>query len=235
VAHVFLFDIVPWTTTPRWIAEGLAEYERGAWDPSDLVTLRDTVRNNTIPAIAGYLGDNTSANPRMVYALGHAAFDFIEARWGKPGVRQFIFWLRQTATKGGDPYERALKIPPSEFDQGFDQYLRQRFAASARQARAEGSDNGTPIRIEGDVTSINLPISIGFACIELWVEAVGRIRQRWAVECDDEAARQVLQILKPGDRVILVGHPPRTLAPQRIVMRSLVRPSDGSSWRTSAD
>jgi hypothetical protein len=41
--------------------------------------------------------------------------------------------------------------------------------------------------------------------------------------------------LKPGDRVILVGHSPRTLAPQRIVMRSLVRPSDGSSWRTSAD
>ena len=36
VAHVFGFDILPGATTPVWISEGLAEYERGAWEPSDL-------------------------------------------------------------------------------------------------------------------------------------------------------------------------------------------------------
>ena len=53
VAHHFLFDIVPGTATPRWITEGLAEYERGAWDPGDLAALREAVRANAIPQMSG--------------------------------------------------------------------------------------------------------------------------------------------------------------------------------------
>jgi TonB family protein len=135
LTHVFLFDIVP-GTTPRWIAEGLAEYERGAWDPGDLVALREAVRGSAIPTMSGLEGDG-GTNPRLVYGLGHAAFDFIESRWGKPGVRQFIFWLRQAARNGGDPYERALQVTPDEFDRAFEQYLRERFARSVGQLQPE--------------------------------------------------------------------------------------------------
>ena len=63
--------------------------------------------------------------------------------------------------------------------------------------------------MEGDITSISFPVSIGLACIELWVETDRGIRQRWAVECRDERAQEVLQIVKPGDRVIVVGLPPQ--------------------------
>ena len=85
MAHVFLFDIVPAAATPRWIAEGLAEYQRGAWDPADLVALRGGVRANAIPKMRVLDSEGRTLDPRLVYALGHAAFDFIESRWGKPG------------------------------------------------------------------------------------------------------------------------------------------------------
>ena len=96
VAHVFAFDILPGRSTATWVLEGLAEYERGAWDPSDLSALRNAVRANAVPALSRLQADDTRA-PRLVSAFGHAAFDFIESRSGKAGVRQFLFALRQAA------------------------------------------------------------------------------------------------------------------------------------------
>lgn len=130
VAHVFGFDIIPGTATPRWIREGLAEYERGAWEPNDLVTLRDVVRANAIPRMSSLDGDGVNRDSRVINGLGHATFDFIESRWGKSGVRQFIFWVRQTDSNGGDPYEGALQVRRDEFDQAFERYLTERLAAS---------------------------------------------------------------------------------------------------------
>ena len=141
VTHVFGFDIIPGTATPRWITEGLAEYQRGAWDPSDLVALREAVRANAIPKMSGLSGDGGSTDPRLVHGLGHAAFDFIESRWGKPGVRQFIFWLRQAAVNGGDPYQGGLQVRRDEFDQAFERYLRERVR------RIGGAVTGREVRL----------------------------------------------------------------------------------------
>jgi len=229
VAHVFGFDIIPGTATPRWITEGLAEYERGAWDPSDLVALRDVIRANAIPRMSGLDGDGSIREPRLVYGLGHAAFDFIESRWGKPGVRQFIFGLRQAAIKGGDPYESGLQVTRDEFDRTFEQYLRQRFAGSAGQLLADRFDYQATLRIEGEVTAINSAVPAGLACLELLVMTEGAIRL-WAVECGDQTEQDLMRRLKPGDRVIVTGPPARKPATQRMVMQSLVRPSDGFAW-----
>ena len=95
VAHVFGFDILPGSATPAWISEGLAEYERNAWDPNDLVLLREAVRTNAVPRVTTLRSDG--AEKRFVEALGHAAFDFIESRWGKAGMRQFLLALRRSA------------------------------------------------------------------------------------------------------------------------------------------
>ena len=130
VAHVFAFDILPGTATPRWIMEGLAEYERPAWDPDDLVALRAAVRANAVPAMSAWRGEDDSRDARLVASLGHAAFDFIESRWGKPGVRQFLFALRQSTRSGADPFEGAFQIKRDEFDRTFEQYMRERFAAA---------------------------------------------------------------------------------------------------------
>ena len=46
----------------------------------------------------------------MPYNLGHAVFEFIEAKWGKEGIRQFLFALRKSVIGGGeDAYEEALQ------------------------------------------------------------------------------------------------------------------------------
>lgn len=229
LTHVFGFDIIPGTATPRWITEGLAEYERGAWDPSDLVTLRDAVRATAIPKMSGLNGDG-GRDARLVYGLGHAAFDFIESRWGKPGVRQFIFWLRQTANTGGDPYAGALEVKRDEFDQAFERYLRERFAGSAGQAGAGRFDDRATLQVEGEIIAINFSAPVGLACIELWVGTEGAVRRRWAVECGDRTEPDVIRALKPGDRVIVTGPPARRPATQRLLVQSLVRPSDGLAW-----
>jgi beta-lactamase regulating signal transducer with metallopeptidase domain len=147
VAHVFGFDILPGAATPLWISEGLAEYMRGAWDPSDLVALRESVRLNAIPRLSALQGDGGS-KPRQVWALGHAAFDFIESRWGKAGVRQFIFGTRQAASNGADPYQAALQLGRDEFDQAFERYLTGRFAGPVAASRAGQFDLGATVPIE---------------------------------------------------------------------------------------
>jgi beta-lactamase regulating signal transducer with metallopeptidase domain len=234
VTHIFGFDIIPGTATPRWITEGLAEYERGEWDPSELVLLREAVRANAIPKMSGLSGDAGGKDLRLVSGLGHAAFDFMESRWGKPGVRQFIFWLRQSANNGGDPYEGAFQVKRDEFDRAFERYLAERFAGSAVQLPAERFDHNSTLRIEGEITAIAFPVAAGFACIELWADAEAGRRRRWAVECGDGTKQDVLRALKPGDRVIVTGPPARKPAAQRMIMQSLVRPSDGFAWRAHA-
>jgi beta-lactamase regulating signal transducer with metallopeptidase domain len=230
VTHIFGFDIIPGASTPRWLMEGLAEYERGAWDPSNLVALREAVRGNAIPQLSGLdavLGNDS----RLVYALGHAAFDFIESRWGKAGVRQFLFALRQAALNGGDPYAGALQLKQDEFARAFELHLKERFAGSAGHPAAETFDRHATIRIEGNINTINFSASAGFACVELWGLPEAGIRRRWAVECEDQKTPEVLRALKLGDRVIVTGPPARRPGAQRLVMHSLQRPSDGFAWR----
>jgi hypothetical protein len=136
-----------------------------------------------------------------------------------------------TANNGGDPYEGALQVKRDQFDRAFEQYLTERFAGSAGQLPAERFDHRATLRIEGEITAIAFPVAAGFACIELWVEAEGGLRRRWAVECGDGTKQDVMRVLKPGDRVIVTGPPARKPAVQRMVLQSLVRPSDGFAWR----
>jgi beta-lactamase regulating signal transducer with metallopeptidase domain len=233
VAHVFLFDIVPGTSTPRWIAEGLAEYQRGSWDPGDLVALREAVRVNAIPRMSG-VPDAGATDSRLAYSFGHAVFDFIESRWGKAGVRQYVFWLRQTLLNGGDPHERVLQLGRDEFDREFDRYLRGRFARVAGPSEAERFDSRATVRVEGDVTAINASAAVGLACLELWVPAEGGTRQRWGLECGGTTHKGLVRALKAGDRVIVTGAPARPPAVQRMLVESLERPSDGLTWRADS-
>ena len=65
---------------------------------------------------------------RLIYNLGHAVFEYIEAKFGKEGIRQFLFSLRKSVIGGGeDAYEEALRMKKDEFDQNFEKYLKDRF------------------------------------------------------------------------------------------------------------
>ncbi|MEQ1908361.1 MAG: hypothetical protein ABMA15_06035 [Vicinamibacterales bacterium] len=132
LTHIFEFDIIPQglirRSVPLWVNEGLSDYERGQWTPLDLMMVRDAAVADIVPKMSNLEGYGNSGNPRLIYNLGHAVFEFIEARYGKEGIRQFLFALRKSVIGGGeDAYEEAFKMKPDEFDQAFERYLKERF------------------------------------------------------------------------------------------------------------
>jgi hypothetical protein len=106
LTHQFQFDIIPTglirQSVPLWVNEGQADYERGPWTPIDLMTVRDAAVADVVPKMSRLEGYGDSGNPRLIYNLGHAVFEFIEARWGKEGIRNFMFALRKSVIGGGE-------------------------------------------------------------------------------------------------------------------------------------
>ncbi len=132
LTHVFEFDLIPRNIVqrpiPLWVDEGLADYERGLWDPLDLMTIRDAAVTDQVPKLSRFQGYG-GFNPRVVYNMGHAAFEFIEARYGKEGIRQFLYTLRKNIVGGGveDIYQQAFRMKPDDFDEAFEKWIKERF------------------------------------------------------------------------------------------------------------
>jgi hypothetical protein len=132
LTHIFEFDIIPQSLIrkeePLWINEGLSDFETGYWAPLDLATVRDAAVADIVPKMSELQGYGDFSNPRLIYNLGHAAFEFMESRWGKEGIRQFLFSLRKSVIGGGESaYDEAFKLKAEEFDQQFEKYLKDRF------------------------------------------------------------------------------------------------------------
>jgi hypothetical protein len=132
LTHQFEFDIIPTSlirrSVPLWVNEGLSDYMTGIWRPIDLMTVRDAAVADIVPKMTELEGYAAVGNVRMIYNLGHAVFEFIESRWGKEGIRQYLFSLRKSVIGGGeDAYMEAFRLTPEEFDQEFDKYLKDRF------------------------------------------------------------------------------------------------------------
>src|ERR671919_190029 len=131
LTHIFEFDIIPRSLLrrglPLWVDEGLSDYMTGYWNPFDLMSVRDAAISDTIPAMSDFQGVQFQ-DGRLPYNLGHAAFEFIESRWGKEGLRQFLFALRKAVIGGGESaYEEAFRLKAEEFDEQFEKYLKDRF------------------------------------------------------------------------------------------------------------
>jgi hypothetical protein len=132
LTHIFEFDIIPQSlirrSVPLWVNEGLSEFERAQWTPFDLMQVRDAAVADIVPRITQEQGYGTGGARFLAYNLGHAVFEFIEARFGLEGIRGFLFALRKSVIGGGeDAYEEAFKMTAEEFDQAFDRYLKERF------------------------------------------------------------------------------------------------------------
>ncbi len=130
LTHQFEFDIIPRSLTragiPLWVDEGLANYMAGYWNPLDLMQVRDAAVSDNVPKMSE--SEFQALASRLPYTLGHAAFEFIESKWGKEGLRQFLFSLRKSVIGGGESaYEEALRLKPEEFDEQFESYLKARF------------------------------------------------------------------------------------------------------------
>jgi WD40 repeat protein/surface antigen Omp85-like protein len=158
LTHVFEFDIIPRNLVqrqvPLWVDEGLADYMREMWDTLDIMTVRDAAVSDQIPKLSR--GDETfeaASNPRLVYNLGHAAFEFIEARYGKEGIRQFLYTYRKNIVGGGmeEIYTQAFRMKPAEFDEAFDKWLKERFKPFRDKQRP--SDYGKDLAPDSEKTS----------------------------------------------------------------------------------
>ena len=135
LTHIFMFDIVPRSfirqTIPLWVDEGMADYMADVWRPIDMMQVRDVSVSDSVPSMVNFDGYGGFSNARVVYNLGHAAFEFIEDRWGQDGVRQFLFGLRRASIGGAgdDVYSESLDLTAEEFDDEFRRYLDDRFEA----------------------------------------------------------------------------------------------------------
>ena len=142
LTHIFAFDVIPRSiirnNIPLWVDEGLSDYMAGVWRPLDLMQVRDVAVADIVPDMTQFERYGGFASGRVVYNLGHAAFEFIEERWGQEGIREFLFALRRNAIGGGEsPYEEALNLTGEEFDEAFKAYLRDRFEAFRDKERPD--------------------------------------------------------------------------------------------------
>ena len=115
---------------PYWIAEGVAEYMVGVWGDEDVRQMRELVAARSVPALSQLSGSDGFTNARVHTAIGHAAFDYIESRWGRGGIRLFldaVILPRVTKT-----YDAVLGLTPEDFDTAFREYAVRRFGPDGR-------------------------------------------------------------------------------------------------------
>jgi WD40-like Beta Propeller Repeat len=162
LTHIFEFDIIPRSLLrrglPLWVDEGLADYMTGYWNSFDLMTVRDAAIADTVPPMSDFQGA-AFVDGRLPYNLGHAAFEFIESRWGKEGIRQFLFALRKNVIGGGESaYEEAFRLRAEEWDEQFDKYLKDRFKPFRDKERP--ADYGRNLAPKRDKTPFVSVVSI---------------------------------------------------------------------------
>lgn len=115
---------------PRWVHEGIASYMVGAWSDDDERLMRELVASGDVPALSRLTGSGGFANVRLNDALGHAAFDHIESRWGPTSIRRFLNAL--IVPRVGRTYDAVFDLTPEEFDAAFRQYAERRFRPVVR-------------------------------------------------------------------------------------------------------
>ena len=110
---------------PRWVHEGIASYMAGIWSDDDERLVRDLVATGDVPALSRLTGTGGFANARVNDALGHAAFDYIESRWGPTSIRGFVNAL--IVPRVDKTYASVFDLTPGQFDVAFRQYMERRF------------------------------------------------------------------------------------------------------------
>ncbi len=159
MVHAFAFDLIPrglgysiqQRPIPLWVDEGLADYFRQTWDPLDLMMIRDAALTDKVPRLSK--AEFEAFSGRLVYNMGHACFEFMEARYGKEGIRQFLYTLRKGSLGGGteELYKQAFRTTPQEFDAAFEKWLKDRFKPF--RDRQSPDDFGRDLSPDPDKTS----------------------------------------------------------------------------------
>ena len=115
---------------PRWVHEGIASHMTGVWSDGDRRLMRELVASGGVPALSRLTGSGGFANERLNEVLGHAAFDYIDSRWGTTSIRRFLDAL--IVPRLDKTYDSVFELTPAEFDAAFRQYAERQFRSAAR-------------------------------------------------------------------------------------------------------
>ena len=115
---------------PRWVHEGIANYMVGTWSADQERLMRNLVASRKVPDLSQLSGSGGFADERLNDALGHAAFDYLESRWGRVSIRRFVSGL--IVPRVDKTYNAVLDLTPAEFDAAFRQYAERRFTPLVR-------------------------------------------------------------------------------------------------------
>lgn len=115
---------------PRWVHEGIANYMVGTWSDDHERMMRNLVASGNVPNLSQLSRSGGFADERLNDALGHAAFDYIESRWGPASIRRFIDAL--IVPRVDKTYDAVFDLTPAEFDAAFRQYAQRRFTTVIR-------------------------------------------------------------------------------------------------------
>lgn len=148
LTHIFEFHMIfganlskgVASSPPTWFMEGLASYMAHDEDARDKMYLRDAVVNDRIPTVtADFQGF-------FAYRFGHAIFEYIEERYGKEGVRDFMIETRNTlGARVGRALERTFQTTAEDFDADFRRWLRKKYLPEL-VATGEPADFGRRFR-----------------------------------------------------------------------------------------
>ena len=133
LTHLLMYEIIlPGRSgdggLPRWVREGLASYMAGDWRDDDERLMRALVAAGDVPALSRLSGSGGFANARVNDALGHAAFDYVESRWGSGAIRRFVD--RLIVPRADTTYDGVFELTPEAFDDAFRQYATRRFTSA---------------------------------------------------------------------------------------------------------
>jgi len=132
LTHIFQYDILYnnklgraiRSNPPLWIMEGLASYLAEDEDSFDTMAIRDAVVNSIVPRI-----EQLGRLSFLTYRFGNDVFSFIEERWGKDGIRNFLFEYRKVLLRNNVPkaIKEAFGLDIEDFNREFQRYLRERY------------------------------------------------------------------------------------------------------------
>ena len=132
LTHVFQFSLLYQesvsrafrSNAPGWVMEGMASYLAQDESSLDQMIIRDAVIYGLIPPI-----HRVQVTNFLTYRFGHAAFAFIEEKYGQEGLRTFIAEFRKSLLTNNieKPIQDAFGIDGDEFDRQFKKYLQRRY------------------------------------------------------------------------------------------------------------
>lgn len=127
---------------PLWFIEGMASFYADDETPGDRKYMVDAVVNDRIPSIRARGGGF------FAYRFGNAVFSYIEERWGRDAVLDFVYEFRNTfGSQVGRAVERTFRMDVEDFDSDFRRWARQRYLPQLLET-GEPGDFGRLFRLD---------------------------------------------------------------------------------------